>query len=309
MLKIETHILAQVFFRTPGFLPPALIAATLTLAVVVWFYGPQVRGMSRPFRWLVPILRALAILALGASLLKPVATRLTSASERGEVLVLFDRSESMNVVDNRRTHSQLVALADALGYLNPETRNDTGGQFISALERLTPLAAEVKSAQDDLDYARISGHEIETRVEHLHQAVDRYGNVSKNLLRRSESLPADSELRRLVTELAQVPAPDAREAWKTEVPARIRQAVTAAVQFQAASDAQLYQLNPQVQEAADQVARQSRDQLVQRALLRPGGILGRLSEGPAVDAFAIAEHPVPVILNKDAFATDMPGSY
>src|SRR5690242_9652819 len=263
------------FWRAPEFLPSALVLAATTLALLVWFYGPQVRPIHGPLRWLIPALRGAAVLALGASILKPVATRLTSARERGEVLVLLDRSRSMEVVDNRRTPAQLVALADALGYLPADTRNETGSQFISALERLTPLAAEVKGAQDDLDYARVSGHEIEARVDHLKQAVGRYGTLTKNLLRRSESLPSDSDLRRLVSELAQIPAPDARDAWKTEVPARIRQALAAAVQFQNASDGDLYQFNPQVQEAAGQVAKLSREELAQRALMRPGGVLSR----------------------------------
>src|SRR5947209_2785617 len=133
---VASQIVAEVFLRAPELLPWSVGLFAAALAATLWFGLPQSRSVSAPLRWLVPGLRAMAIFALAASLVKPVVSRKATASEQGEVLVLIDRSRSMSVVDNQRAPAKLVALADALGYLPAGVRNVSAGQFINGCERL-----------------------------------------------------------------------------------------------------------------------------------------------------------------------------
>ncbi len=115
-------LVAQIRWNAPHMLPLVVALAVALLAAVAWLYPAQARGVRRPWRWVLPGLRAAALLALTASLLQPVMYRPRQAGERGAVLVLVDRSRSMSVTDVTRSPAQLVALADGLGRLPPGAR-------------------------------------------------------------------------------------------------------------------------------------------------------------------------------------------
>src|SRR5580765_2754166 len=131
-----SFILAQVSLQSPQTAPIAIGAAALVLAAIVWLYPVQLRDVVGPWRWALPILRGITVVALAAALLKPVAVRSASSAERGSVLVLLDRSRSMSVTDNSRSPAQLVALADSLQKLPAGARTDVGFGLTSALERV-----------------------------------------------------------------------------------------------------------------------------------------------------------------------------
>src|SRR3954467_12320727 len=97
---------------SPWVLPLAGGVAVVLCAAAVWLYPAQVKRVRRPWRWVLPGLRVAGLLALVASLARPIALRARPANERGPVLVLIDRSRSMGVVDTGRRHADLVALAD-----------------------------------------------------------------------------------------------------------------------------------------------------------------------------------------------------
>src|ERR1700743_2563380 len=114
---LNPSIIAQVFLQSPEMLPAAMAVTLGILIAVIWIYPGQLRFVRWPWRGLLPLLRVAALVALSASLLKPVAARLASAAERGVLLVLIDKSRSMSIVDNARSERELVSLADALGRL------------------------------------------------------------------------------------------------------------------------------------------------------------------------------------------------
>ena len=82
----------------------------LTLVV----YRSQLNQLPRRLRWLPPVLRILAIVAIAASILRPVITRARIASERAPVIVLIDNSRSMSVVDSNRSPGEWVGIAAAM---------------------------------------------------------------------------------------------------------------------------------------------------------------------------------------------------
>ncbi|MDB5331980.1 MAG: hypothetical protein JWP03_3131 [Phycisphaerales bacterium] len=292
-------ILCLIYWRAPHLWPVAALAAVVMVVAVVRYYPSQLKSVSWPWRGLLPLLRALAVLALAASLLKPVAVRPVSSEERGTLVVLVDRSRSMSIIDNARTPAQLVALADALGKLPANVRGDALTTLAAGVGRMRVLAAEVKGAQDDLDYARISGREVESRQARLRQAVDRYAQAAAALIERAPAGPEAADLRQRLTELAQAPAPDARDAWRGQIPQKIALASAAITQFQSTSDDRLYQSNPEVRKACDAAAGLSRFALAEQALLRPGGLLARAQRDIGVEAFGIADDVVELALMHD----------
>ena len=188
-------ILTQVYWHAPTLWPIAALTAVALVAVVYLLYPPQLGAVPWPWRGVLPALRLAAVLALVASVLKPVARRrLATAEERGAVLVLVDRSRSMAVVDNARTPAQLVALADALGKLKPGVRSDAATALAADMERLRTYAADVRGAQDDLDYARVSGRDIQVRQTRLQEVALRFTANASALAGKAGALPAAEEL-------------------------------------------------------------------------------------------------------------------
>jgi hypothetical protein len=295
MLSIQI-ILGQFFIEAPNLAPLATCAALLLVIAVVWSYTPQVRALGWPWRGLLPMLRGMTVLALAASVVKPVAVRLASASQRGSVLVLVDRSRSMSVADNSRSSAQWVALADAMGKLPFGIRTDLAPGLSATLEHLAALCGDVKAAQDDLDYARVSGREIELRQLRLRQAALKYFQAVGVPLLGAEGLDAESDLYRRLADLAQAPSAEDHKGWKTDLPARIARAQDALLQHQNALDEQLYQTHADVRTACDELSHLSRFELIQMALLRPGGILSRLEAQANVSAFTVAETLQPLEL-------------
>ncbi|HEX4792969.1 MAG TPA: hypothetical protein VH370_04205 [Humisphaera sp.] len=287
-------IIAQISLQSPRSAPIAIGVAALVLAAIVWLYPVQLRDVAWPWRGLLPILRGVTVVALAAALLKPVAVRSASSAERGSVLVLLDRSRSMSVTDNSRSPAQLVALADSLQKLPAGARTDVGSNLASALERVRSSAAAVKAALDDLDYARVSGREIDLRQSRVHRAYADYTEAAHTLSTRAEGVDPESDLHLRLAALTPIPAIDARETWKTELPANISRAIDAVQLYQNASDEQLYQSRADVRQACDEVAAMSRFDLASAALLRSGGLLSRLRAEADVQVFSVADTVQPL---------------
>src|SRR5205814_1021048 len=69
--------------------PVALLALGLAAGGVAIFYGQQGRVLGGVWRWLLPGLRASALVAIAISILRPVLIRAKSSEEQGAVVVLF----------------------------------------------------------------------------------------------------------------------------------------------------------------------------------------------------------------------------
>src|SRR5437764_13120586 len=100
----------RILWNSPHLLPAALLGAIVAAGAIAWLYWPQVRGLTPPhWRWILMALRASALLALLASILRPAVLRAPTFGESGCIVLLVDRSRSMSVTDGRaRTHAQLV---------------------------------------------------------------------------------------------------------------------------------------------------------------------------------------------------------
>src|SRR5688572_9871538 len=100
---VVTPVLAQLLWQSPSLTPAALAVLAIALAAVLWLYPPQLRVIARRWRWGLPILRTMAVVALAVAMLRPVVVRPSAPGELGAIVVLADRSLSMSVNDRGRT--------------------------------------------------------------------------------------------------------------------------------------------------------------------------------------------------------------
>ncbi len=298
MIAIPISILGQVYLHAPTLWPAAVAATAAVVLAVLVLYPAQLSELRWPWRWVLPGLRLLAAVALAISLLKPIAIRPATADERGAVVVLIDRSRSMGVVDNSRTPAQLVALADALGKLPNDVRGDNATGLGAGVERLRGIAADVRGAGRPGLCPRL-GRDIQYRQKRLHDLGGQYSAAALALAQKAESLSDAEELTRQLSDLASLPDVTSRDPWRVKVPEQIAQAADAVIQYQTSLDDRLYESNSQVRSAADAVAALSRFALVEKALLRPGGIVDRSGKESALVGFGLAADISPVALLSD----------
>jgi hypothetical protein len=297
----------QFLFEAP-WLWPLAAGAVLFVALAVLRLYPRQLAQSRGLgagRWLLPGLRILGLAALAAALLKPVAyvQFRHGAADHGTVVVLVDRSASMAVTDNTRSIAEQVALCDALGRLPAGVRSGPGAPIALAADiaRLRPLADQVKSAQDDLEYARISGQELHAQQTKLTEAVSHYAQAVAEADRHAAALgPSAAGIARIVHQLAAMPPPDTRQVWAGAVDTRIDQAAAAVERYQQTADEKLYADNADVRAACQAVAQLNRFALAQAAMLGPRGLLWGLNGKMRVTCDAFAAGLTPLVIDSSS---------
>jgi hypothetical protein len=313
ILQHHGFIVAQVYWESPQWWPAVLGGTLVLMLAIAWLYPRQLRNIGWPWRLTLLLLRTAALLALLISLLQPMAVRPATPGERGAVVVIVDRSRSMSIVDNTRSNAECVAIADALGRLPPGLRAPGIAGFQGDLNRLRTDVADVRAAQDDLDFALISGREIGPHREQLSQAVTAYSDAAKAASARTQGSDATPELRRALAELANVPDPRSASVWRNEVPKRLSNAADALTRYQAEFDQHLFDVNPQVHQAATEVAGLSRYALAEQAILdHKSGLLTRLPPAVPVTGYALAEGLDPIALTAtgaqpDGWGTNLTG--
>lgn len=291
-------------------LPLALGAGVVVVAAVLWLYPAQVRRLGWPWRWVLPALRAAALLALVISLLQPVGMRLKRADERGALLVLIDRSRSMGVVDTGRPPAQLIALADGLGRLPPSLHDPNSARAVADAARLDALLGEVQRAAVDLEYAHVAGRGVEAARRRAEQAAGRFAALARTMAANAQQFARESELRVRLEQLGALARPaGAAEltrtggasagggGWLAQARVRVEQTRAAAAAAQADADTRLYESDPEARAAADEVAAMSRLALAEQALVRPGsGALRALAGRMPFAGFAVDDATSPIVL-------------
>jgi hypothetical protein len=288
--------LALLVWESPTVWPLAMAAGAVSMLAILWFYPGQLRGHG-PWRWLVLVLRCVAVAALALSLLKPVFMRLKTERQRGAVVVLVDCSKSMGVTDPGRNPAERVALAAAIGRLPSEARSNAAALLEADLDGLAALNREVSNAQSDLEYARVAAHGIAEKQSRLAESISRCAQAARTLAAQSARFPASSVLRERVKDLESTPASDTRDAWAEDMKQRIEKAQAAARDFQARSDEQLYKSNTKVRTICDDVSKLPRLELARELLLhRHTGLVDRLGPNVPIIGLAVGQQLTPISL-------------
>ena len=145
------------------------IGLAVAAGIAAWLlYRREARGRGRVLAWVLPFLRAAAILMAVLLLTGPVLHRRHVTGERGRVLVFLDGSKSMGLPDEALEASRKLVAAHRLGWLPPEAvdlglaeaadalaraREAAGGDAVDPArwrEAARALAKEVEAAQGHL---------------------------------------------------------------------------------------------------------------------------------------------------------------
>jgi len=289
--------LAELSLQALRWLPVALMAVTVAVWGTWWLYRPQLRLRGRVMRWLLPAVRMTALVALAVALVKPVVLRAKSVAERGALVVLIDRSASMDVTDTGRTAAQLIGLADGLKLL-PESAASLKPQITqNDVELFRTQADRIARAASELDYARLADRGVDAAQARLDEAIGELSAQAQNSIAHIQAdTKASKPSQRLSALLA--PAPAERDAWLRDLHNRIERVAAVANETENTVAEKLYRDSPEVRTACDRIAAMSRLELAKfavRQALAPG------TTDMAVYGFANGVTPLP--LDGDAAAT------
>lgn len=246
--------------------PVSALVVVLAALGVWWLYPSQVRLLPRAWRWILPGLRTAAIVALALMVLKPVLIRPKSVSEAGAVVILVDRSASMDVQDNARPLVERVRVASGLGFIPVDTRQTSLAPLLADLQSLQRLTADLIRANVDTDYARLAGQPTELPQGRLDGLSEAFVSTASTLAGKASSLEVGNA-KPMIEKIASMNVPSTKlEDWAKQVRDTSNAARAALLQVQASNDQKLYAGDPDVKQAADDIALMLRSELVDRAI-------------------------------------------
>jgi len=291
---LPSFVPAVLLWHGAGDWPWSILIALACGVAVWWWYPPQVRTLSRAWRWTLPTLRSLAVVALAVAVLKPVFVRPKAVEETGAVVVLIDRSASMDVVDDARAPADRVRLAAGLGLLPSNARGGMISNLYAHVQTVRRLSGDLARAAADIDYARLAGQgtdDAQKRFDDAAFAFDAAVQATREAAKPVEAAPVQA----LVRSLGELERPTTPiDPWfkkARDLTTKLRAAVHDA---QAASDQKMYDSDPQVKAAAGRVGRLSRAELVDRSLVGfDRALFKALPKDVTVYAFSAGERVEP----------------
>ena len=290
-------MLALLFWNAAGYWPLALATALAAFALVMWLYPGQTRGLPRAWQWLLPLLRITALVALGASLLKPTIVRQRTDDELGGVVILVDRSASMGTSDRELQPAEKMSLADALGILPEGKRVRIAPEAMSTLRTLWRDLDRITRAAADLEYARLSGRKVQDREKELTAAYDQAISRAAELGKFVFGVPMDDSLKQRVAAIGNRPAEKDRAEWVRRVRDALPGLDRLLQQRQSDADIALYKSDVGVRESSEAAAATPRLRLVEQMLLDDKvGLLGKLGPQMPVYGFSFAQTVQPLPL-------------
>jgi hypothetical protein len=274
----------------------AAVLATVGVAYTVWTYRGQARAVPAVWRWVMVVLKSLALVGLALSVLKPVAVRPESPEEAGAVAVLIDASRSMSAVDGGRSPAERVELADALGRLPEGARPRLLPGVLRALHGMAATAEAAARAGAELDYAKLTGRGAEVAQARFDELGRQLAGAGTDIASRVGGAEGLAEA---VRPLAHVAEMRERAGWPAEVAAAVERATVTVARARERADGAVYEQNADVRRASDAVAALTRSELVAAMLTRDAGLLGSLPAGTPVFGYVFSDGVRPVVLRKE----------
>ena len=286
-------MLAMVLWQNPELGAIAVAVAATALAAVLWLYPPQIREEGQRWRWMLPGLRGMVIVALAVSLLKPVVTGPRSEAERGAIVLLVDQSKSMGVNDAGRSPAEKVALARGLGLIAQGSGAGPTAGLRAELENVRGLVERLSRARSEAEYARLSGRGVEAARARREDATAALRAAALALASRAPALRGAGELPRRLGELRKLPAPLDERALR-DLRAKLEQMASAVTAVEMQADADAYWSNAKIRAICDEVDGASRIELVGRGLKAGNGLMQKLSADGRVLAYGFADNVTPM---------------
>jgi len=169
----ETAAQPELHFAGELSVPWALGLGVALAALSWWLYRRDLRGRAGWMLWVLPLLRALVILALLGILTGPVLVTRTAVGTTSRVLVFTDGSGSMTATDEQMETGRKLRILAKLGWAEGAPEEDhlrrAKDQLDLALRRLGEIRfggqpAELKTGVKEVQAA------LETAAQHLTRA-------------------------------------------------------------------------------------------------------------------------------------------
>jgi hypothetical protein len=282
-------MLSLLLWQRSDLQPVVIAVGAVALAALLWLYTAQLGRSNRRWRWLLPVLRAMVIVALAIAILKPVAARPKSSSEHGAVVFLVDQSRSMQIKDTGRTPAESMALAQGLGLL-PEGRPISEATSLQPLlQNVRLLVDRVARAQSEAEYARLSGRGVEQARQRLQESIAALHSGAANLASSAGELKTAPELSRRFADLRRLP-PVFDERSLRELRTQLDRISRDLGAVEERADAAAYESDHHIRRACDSLNRLSRMGLVQRAFFDPEhGLASKLPQGTPVLIYGFSD--------------------
>jgi hypothetical protein len=275
----------RILWHSPQLWPVALLGAAVLVGALILLYLPQLRPVHRSWRLLLPSLRLSAVLVIAIAILRPVVVRPRTSAEAGAIVLLVDRSRSMNVTDVGRSPAELVSLAEGLDLVQGGARPHLKLDAAAMRAALSTLLSNMILARGELDYARISGQNTDVSLSHLQDVKTAADELAEKL---SEIPPAQRLAERLSSLATNVDR--AGDEWARELATTGNRLSSTLERAQASADQELYYSDPRIQQVCQQLASSSRSELVKKAVLSPkNGLLDRIGSQAPVFGFSITD--------------------
>jgi hypothetical protein len=207
----------------------------------------------------------------------------------------------MGIRDRYARNSQLVALADGMGWL-PQGLRTRGSPIGRAAREVRDRLQEVTAAQSQLTFARISGRSTIDAAARLSAAMSAFNDAAEKLLELTPPAPSRPGMRNALNNLKSAidKGGERGDAWAQAVSVALDAVERAVVNSQIQSDEDLYNKDAGVRAACEEIRGLSRLGLAEESVVHPGsGVLAALPREVPVYGFAVGASVKPVAL-KDA---------
>ena len=131
------------------------IAFAVILSALAWMlYRKQFRHRAGPLKWILPLLRALAVFLIAIILVEPVLAFSQSVVRKFRLYVLVDTSDSMGIDDAHMDAGRKVLLLDRMGFLKGRPRAvsmKAAADHLAAARALIPDGTDQPTASSERD--------------------------------------------------------------------------------------------------------------------------------------------------------------
>ena len=301
-------MLAALLWQRLEFFSLALAIAAAALAALLWLYPNQLTGATRRWRWMLPVLRGVVIVALAASLLRPVAARPKLQFAAGPIVFLVDQSLSMQTNDAGRTPSEKIRLAEAFGLVGVRQRGVPTAALRADLQIARSLMDRVSRNRVEAEYARLSDRGVESARRRLEESTAALRDAAIALADHGAKLKNQADLSHRLAEFRLLPASLDEQALR-DLRAKLDRVSGAIIVAETAADASAYDSDPRTRAQCDDLDRLSRAQLATKAIFDPTtGLKAKLPAGTPVIIYGFTARTHPLAAESPANRSDILGA-
>lgn len=271
--------LGEIIFKAPENWPIAMAVVAACIVAMIWSNVRQTGRIGFFRRRALDLFRAMAVVGIGLSILKPALVQSLRGEGSGKILAIMDESWSMGMRDwrllgqnNRGVLGQLLAIARGRGLADEKSMPLEIVEADRGVVRLKAIAEEMKKARREVDYSKLMGRSMAEAQNRLDEHIAAFMTEARVGARRTEEYSA--AVSKAFADLSGVPGD--REAWINRLDRNLSALVQAVNAMNQEYAGQWFANDPSAAAACSRLSENSRLEMAFEALNGQGGLLGRL---------------------------------